>query len=419
MAGIKRIGCAVFLMGALFCFGHSLAAQPLPKIKMIKIFPALTLDLPVWMSEAPDGSGRFFIVEQSGHIFVVGKGTDGSDHKEFLNIAKRNPHAAYEEGLLSIAFHPGFSSNGLCYTYYSQDRNVENDAFYSRHSVISEWKVSTEDSNRVDMKSERILIKVPEPFDNHKGGQLTFGPDNYLYCGLGDGGFNGDPLNNAQNCASLLGKIIRIDVNARDQVNQGKETNSLPYGIPADNPFVNEPDMGGAGCRHEVYALGLRNPWRYSFDRKTGQLWAGDVGQDLWEEVDLIVKGGNYGWNIREGFHYFKPGPQGAEYIDPVLEYPHQQELLKKSKFPKHPVGACVIGGYVYRGQKYPSLQGVYLYADYALGTIFGLRYENDKVADYGTLLEQPKNISSFAEDKDGELYVLAFDGHVYSLSVD
>jgi quinoprotein glucose dehydrogenase len=419
MAGIKSKCSWILIIGALIGLGHPLAAQPLPKIKLTKIFPNLTMDLPLWMTEAPDGSGRFFIVEQWGRIFVAAKGTDGGQHDEFLNIVKRNPHESYEEGLLGFAFHPGFATNGLCYTYYSQNYNADKDIFYSRHSVISEWKVSAEDSNRVDMNSERKLMEIPEPFENHKGGQLTFGPDGCLYCGLGDGGFGGDPFNNAQNCATLLGKMIRIDVNARDTIKGGKETVTLPYGIPADNPFVNEPDMSGAGCRHEVYAWGLRNPWRFSFDRQTGQLWAGDVGQDLWEEVDLIVKGGNYGWNVREGAHYFKPGPPGAQYIDPVIEYPHYPALLKESKFPNHGIGACVIGGYVYRGKKYPALQGVYLYADYALGTIFGLRYENGHVTQYGTLLDQPKNISSFAEDNDGELYVLAFDGHVYSLSVE
>lgn len=416
---MKRICSSVLIIGALLGLEHTLAAQPLPKVKMTRVLPALTLDLPVCMTEAPDGSGRFFIVEQWGRIFVAGKDTDGGRHEEFLNIVKRNPHAAYEEGLLSLAFHPGFATNGLCYVYYSQDRNADKDPFYSRHSVISEWKVSSEESNRVDIKSERILMEVPQPFADHKGGLLTFGPDGFLYCGLGDGGFGGDPFNNAQNCATLLGKMIRIDVNTRSQITQGKDTITLPYGIPADNPFANEPYMAGAGCRREVYAWGLRNPWRYSFDRQTGQLWAGDVGQDLWEEIDLIVKGGNYGWNLREASHYFKPAPPGAQYIDPVMEYPHKPELLKDSKFPKHAIGACVIGGYVYRGKKNPALQGVYLYADYALGTIFGLRYEKGRVTEYGTLLDQPKNISSFAEDNDGELYVLAFDGHVYSLSVD
>lgn len=414
---MKKVCYPLLFILTLFGSGHKLCAQPLPKIKMTKVFPAFTVDLPVWMTEAPDGSGRFFIVEQWGRIHVVQKGTDGSKHNEFLNITKRNPHAAYEEGLLSIAFNPGFKTNGLCYIYYSQDRSAEKDTFFSRRSVISEWKVSEDDTNRVDPKSERILMEIPEPYENHKGGQLTFGPDGYLYCGVGDGGLMADPFNNAQNCATLLGKMIRIDVNSRATIVRGKETNTLQYGFPPDNPFINEPDLDGTGCRREVYAWGLRNPWRYSFDRKTGDLWVGDVGQDTWEEVDLVVKGGNYGWNVREGAHPFKPGPPGAQYIDPVIEYPHNPKLLKESKFPNHAFGACVIGGYVYRGSKYPSLQGVYLYADYALGTIFGLRYENGKVTTYGTVLDQPKNISSFAEDADGELYVLAFDGHVYSLS--
>jgi glucose/arabinose dehydrogenase len=226
-----------------------------------------------------------------------------------------------------------------------------------------------------------------------------------------------DPFNNAQNSHALLGKILRIDPNGRTTITRGKEEVTLPYAIPSDNPWINEPDMNGLGARKEVYALGLRNPWRYSFDLQTGQLWVGDVGQDLWEEIDLVTKGGNYGWNVREGFHHFKPGPPGAQYIDPVIEYPHKPELLKESPFSKHGIGFCIIGGYVYRGQKYPALQGIYLYADFTLGTIFGLRYQDGKVTDYGNLLEQPKNISSFAEDADGELYVMAFDGRVYSIT--
>ena len=403
----------------MFAFVGSLAAQPLPKVQLRPVFPALTLDRPVWMTQAPDGSGRFFIVEQGGRIVIVDKGTDGSNAREFLNIEDRNPSSAYEEGLLSLAFHPGFKTNGLCYIYYSQTNSDEH-SLYPRRSVISELKVSADDTNRADLKSERILMEVQQPYANHKAGLLTFGPDGYLYLPLGDGGLGDDPFNNAQNSASLLGKFLRIDVNSRTTIRRGTNIITLPYGIPSDNPFVHEPDMIGLGARHEIYALGMRNPWRYSFDRQTGQIWAGDVGQDLWEEVDLIVKGGNYGWNVREGFHHFKPGPPGAKYMDPVIEYPHMPELLKISKFPKHGIGACIIGGYVYRGAKYPALQGVYLYADFSLGTIFGLRYDNDtaKVTDYGTLLEQPKNISSFAEDADGELYVMAFDGHVYSITM-
>jgi len=411
----KRLFSLGLIIGlALSFFAGAVSAQPLPKVKLTPAWPKFIADHPVWLTEAPDDSGRFVLVEQTGLIVMLHKGNDGTETNVFLDIVDRHPFIAYEMGLLSLAFHPGFKTNGLCYIYYCQTNAHE--LPYPNRSVISELKISATDSNRLDLQSERILLEVQEPFLNHKGGLLTFGPDGYLYLGLGDGGLGTDPFNNAQNSSSLLGKFLRIDVNRRATFKRGTNTITLPYGIPSDNPWVNEPDMSGLGARHEVWAWGMRNPWRYSFDRKTGDLWAGDVGQDLWEEVDLIVKGGNYGWDAREGFHHFKPGPDGAKYIDPVIEYPHKPEMLKDSPFPKHAFGACVIGGYVYRGSKYPSLQGVYLYADYALGTIFGLRYQDGKVTDYGTLLDQPKNISSFAQDMDGELYVLAFDGHIFSI---
>jgi glucose/arabinose dehydrogenase len=414
---MKRIYRSAYVFCTMFAFGGALAAQSLPKVQLHPTFPALTLYHSLWMSEAPDGSGRMFIVGQNGQIIIAGKGTDGSKTNEFLNIVDRNPACAYEQGLISVAFHPNFKSNSLFYIYYNQ-QNANPASLYPYRSVISEMKVSADDTNRADLKSERILLEVQQPYANHKGGQLTFGPDGYMYLCLGDGGLGTDPFNNAQNSASLLGKILRIDVNSRTTFKRGTNTVTLPYGIPSDNPFFGEPDMNGLGARHEIYAWGLRNPFRYSFDRLTGQLWAGDVGQDLWEEVDLIVKGGNYGWNVREGFHHFKPGPTGAQYIDPVIEYPHKPELLKESKFSRHAIGSCIIGGYVYRGAKYPALQGVYLYADFTLGTIYGLRYEKGRVTTYGTLLQQPKNITSFAEDADGELYVLTYDGHVYSITV-
>ncbi len=397
-------------------------ALPLPKIGLQPVFANLKNERPVWMSEAPDGSSRFFIVYQDGKILVVKKGSDGADAKEFLNIEDRHPHFENEDGLLSIAFHPGFKTNGLFYIYYNRKNSPDQHSRplnFPYRSVISEFKVSAADPDQADMASERILFEVQQPFWNHKGGELAFGPDGYLYLGLGDGGEADDPFGSGQNTATLLAKMLRIDVNTRSTTGRGRYRRELQYGIPADNPFVDEPDMGNLGTRKEIYAYGLRNPWRYSWDRKTGALWVGDVGQDLWEEVDLVVKGGDYGWNVREGAHHFKPGPPGAQYIDPVMEYPHRPNLQPQAMFPDHSVGLCVIGGYVYRGKKYPALDGIYVYGDYNLGTIWGFRYDYDthQVTAHGTLLQQPKNITSFAEDLDGEIYALMQDGRIYSIT--
>ena len=409
-SGIVAVCCLVMSAGAL-------RAQPLPKIEMRPIFPGVALKRTLWMSESPDETGRLFIVQQEGRILIVQKGTDGSQAKEFLNIVDRKPFVDNEEGLLSIAFHPGFKTNHLFFIYYNQ-QNSNAGAMYPRRSVISELKVSADDPDKADIQSERILLEVPQPFGNHKGGQISFGPDGYLYIALGDGGSACDPFGSGQNTATLLAKMLRIDVNTRSEKQSGQRRENLPYGIPADNPFVVEPEMSGLGARKEIWAYGLRNVWRYSWDRESGELWAGDVGQDLWEEVDLIVKGGNYGWSVREATHHFKPGPVGAQYDEPVIEYPHRPDLLPQSKFSKHGTGLCVVGGYVYRGKKYPALKGVYLYGDYNLGTVFGLRYQAGHVAEYGTLLAQPKNIASFAEDADGELYILALDAGVFSVVV-
>ncbi len=420
----KRCAMPILSLGSLVLSLSLPAAEFLPRVRLQPVFPALGLDRPVWMAQAPGRPDRFFVVEQPGRILLVPKGSDGSQVKEFLNIVDGGTYveagANTGVGLMSIAFHPGFLTNKLFYIFYNQ-QNTNRAGQFPVRAVISEFKVSSIDADRADLGSERVLLEVPEPFSNNQGGEVGFGPDGYLYIALGDGGSNNDPFNSGQNTASLLGKILRIDVNSRSTIGSGKAQKQLPYSIPADNPWVGEPDMGGnSGARKEVYAWGLRNVWRYSWDRKTGDLWGADVGERLWEEVDLIVKGGNYGWCVREGMHYFKPGPVGAHYLEPVIEYPHQPELLAQSKFPQHGIGICIIGGYVYRGKKYPSLDGIYIYGDFVLGTIFGFRYAGGRVTEYGTLLTQPKNITSFAEDAEGELYVLSFserkDGHIYAV---
>lgn len=418
---------ALLLLTYAFCgllLSATLAlAQPLPKIELRPAFPQLKLERPVWISEAPDGSGRMFVVYQDGKILIVKKGSDGSDAKVFMDIESRRPHFDNEDGLMSIAFHPGFKTNGLFYVYYNQknpaDQNLKPQNYPFR-SVISEFKVSAADPDKADLASERILLQVQQPFSNHKGGELAFGPDGYLYLGLGDGGQGDDPFGSGQSTATLLAKMLRIDVNTRSTTGTGKRQHELPYGIPSDNPFAKEPDMGSRGAQKEIYAYGFRNPWRYSWDRKTGDLWVGDVGQNLWEEVDLVTIGGDYGWSVREGAHHFKPGPPGAQYIEPIIEYPHRPNLQSQAMFPDHSVGLCVIGGYVYRGSKFPVLDGVYIYGDYNLGTIWGLRYDKaaQKVTAHGTLLDQKKNITSFAEDLDGEVYVLTQDGQIYTIAV-
>lgn len=349
---------------------------------MVPAFPALEFERPVWLTMPPDDSKRFFVVAQDGVVYHFKPDQAVKDTTVFLDISKKVFRGHNEEGLLCLAFHPKYKENGSFFVWYSRNE--------PRRHVLSRFQVSKTDAGKADPASETILLEIEKPFGNHDGATLVFGPDGFLYFSVGDGGAGGDPQKNGQNLSSWLAKIHRIDVDHED----GKK----PYSVPKDNPFVNTP-----GARPETWAYGLRNVWRMSFDRKTGELWAADVGQDKFEEVDVIVKGGNYGWRIREGLHEFNVVETQATLIDPVIEYSHKE-------------GQSITGGYVYRGKAMKGLVGAYIYADYVSGTIWALRYDGKQVTAWKTLLEQPKNIATFGEDPDGELYVCCFDGKLYRL---
>src|SRR6266478_5874963 len=396
----RKVGLSLGLL--CLSMARVFAADPLPSVDLQVAYPELSLNRPLWMEESPDGTKRIFVVEQDGRILILPNDRQGRETKTFLDISDRHPHQQNEEGLLGMAFHPQYKANHKFYIYYSQQEPKRN--------VVSEFQASASDPDKADLSSERILLEIQRPYWNHDGGCMVSGPDGYLYFSVGDGGDANDPHSVGQSLNFWQAKILRIDVNARDVRSR--------YGIPKDNPFV-----GGyhdeAGHRPEIWALGLRNVWRMSFDRETGQLWAADVGQDKWEEVDLIVKGGNYGWSVREGFHDFKNQKAQGKLLDPVIEYPHNPGLSGECKFPDHSPGVSITGGYVYRGKKIPALRGAYVYGDFAMGTVWGLRYENGAVTAHARLVKEnpTRQIASFAEDKDGELYVLAFDGKIYQLT--
>ncbi len=343
-----------------------------PSLEVERAFPALTFSAPVQVTHAPDGSNRLFVVEQTGQIKVFANSDAVTSTTTFLDVQSLSNYSG-EEGLLSIAFHPDYATNGYFYVFYS--------AANPRRTVIARYHVSA-NPDVADAASAQILVEIEKPYENHNGGQLLFGPDGMLYVSLGDGGSAGDPDNRAQNKGVLLGKILRIDVDHADP--------GLGYAVPADNPFV-----GVAGARPEIWALGMRNPWRMSFDRLTHALWAGDVGQGAWEEVDVIERGANYGWRRLEGDACYNPGSgcDDGTLTHPLTSYDHSN-------------GACaVIGGLVYRGTALPELYGAYVYADYCNGKLSALRWDGSDVtvqplATYGT------GISSFGEDRDGEVYM-------------
>ena len=348
---------------------------PVPLLARFQLTPVATgLSSPIFVGHAGDGTGRLFIVEQDGIILVLQP--SASTPTIFLDVRTRIA-AVGEQGLLGLAFHPQYVRNGRFFVYYTRAGDGA--------IVIAEFHVSV-DPNIADL-TEQVLLTIPHPVHtNHNGGMLAFGLDGYLYAGVGDGGGGNDEPNNAQNIDVLLGKILRIGVD--------RPGPATPYSSPPDNPFVNAPG------RDEIFAFGFRNPWRFSFDRATGEPWIGDVGQDQREEIDrALIKGGNYGWRIYEGFLCTNLGPalcSPSDYVDPLFDYSHTH-------------GRCsVTGGYVYRGSRGTLPAGVYLYGDFCSGEIFVTNGETQ-----GLLMYTAMNISSFGEDEHGELYVVDRGGTV------
>lgn len=338
------------------------------------------LKAPVGMGVAGDGSGRLFILEQEGTIRIWQNGQ--MEKTPFLDIRDRVGSRGSEQGLLGIAFHPQYARNGYFYLNYT-DRAGD--------TVIARFQADPPSSNVANLASEQILLRVAQPYANHNGGVVVFGPDGYLYLGLGDGGSAGDPQNNAQSLNTHLGKILRLDVDA-----------GSPYAIPPTNPFV-----AGGGLA-EIWAYGLRNPWRIAFDRKSGDLYIGDVGQNLWEEIDYLPANAsgdlNFGWKYLEGTHpYEGTVPAGKTLIAPIYEYGHDQ-------------GCSVTGGVVYRGMQLPDWEGIYLFGDYCAGWVDGLRRLPDGTWAYQRLFNDLGRISSFGEDEQGEIYVIDHAGVIYRL---
>lgn len=352
---------------------------PTPSIQLQSV--ASGFSAPVFFASVPGGTGRSVIVEQRGTVQLLSSAFTAQG--TLLDIAAQTLNSG-EQGLLGLAFDPNFMNNGYFYVDYVSSKSGGRcaQAVDAQCTRISRFTLNKDSNNNfvyttVSNSSEKVLLEISQPFANHKGGMLAFGPDNYLYIGMGDGGGSGDPRGNAQSLGTLLGKILRIDPN------QGSV-----YAVPADNPFVST-----AAAKPEIWAYGLRNPWRFSFDRQTGKLWAADVGQGAWEEIDLIVSGGNYGWNAREGAHVYNGTVTASNAIDPVWEYDRT-------------LGQSITGGYVYRGAAIPALQGYYVYGDFVSGNVWAL---HTTTLTNLMLNTSGRSISSFGEDASGELYLLDY----------
>ncbi len=368
------------------------AAQAIPDLDFEQAYPNLKFTRPVGIAHPPDGTDRLFVLEQPGRVvFLDTKKADAVTLA--LDISEKVLSRGNEEGLLGIAFHPKFKSNHFVFLQYSYP-HFKLQGKGQRRNIVARFQMDPGHA-KILPESETPVLELLQPYENHNGGILQFGPDGYLYIGYGDGGAANDPHGNGQNPKTMLGKFLRIDV---DKPAEGKG-----YGIPKDNPFV-----GKEGVLPEIWSLGWRNPWGYHFDRKTGELWSGDVGQDKWEEINIVRKGGNYGWNVRESMHEFKAGGPGP-FEDPLVEHPHQK--------PGMTGGAnSITGGCVYRGSRLKALDGVYLYGDFVTGNMWGLRWDGKKVVENKLLFEfKMKQIAIFGEDREGDVLWSTFtDGRLY-----
>lgn len=385
----------------------SLSAEEALPMALKPAYPNLAVERPVALLVPPDGTQRRFLVEQTGSIKILPADEDAAEAALFLDLRDRmQVDKDFEEGLLGMAFHPGYAENGRFYLYYSKQG--------PKRSVLSEFQVADGAPGSADPASERVLMEIIQPEWNHNSGNLLFGPEGYLYVCVGDGGLKNGVFMLSQKLSHFNGKILRIDVDGRSP--------GLEYGIPGDNPFVGEPHA----CE-EIWALGLRNPWGAAIDPETGLFWVADVGQDLYEEINLIVKGGNYGWEYREGLHEFaargllmdalgmsgrKDPPRGVEFIDPIHEYPHGD-------------GLSITGGFVYRGSELPALAGKYLYGDWKYGTIWALEYDaeaaktkaNHALHKADNPAEPTVQPTGFYPDENGEPFVLCWQGKLMRLA--
>ena len=349
-----------------------------PDISLTQVFPQVALSQPLVLLQAPGDPSRWFVAERAGVIRVFDNDPATNSTDVFLDIGSQVSTLG-EGGLLGMAFHPSFPGTPEVYVSYTAPGS-------QLISVISRFR-SDDGGTTLNPDSEEPLMLVPQTRTNHNGGNIAFGPDGYLYIGFGDGGGAGDPDENAQNLSNVLGAMLRIDVDGL-----------APYQVPPDNPFAN-PDLcaqgfGGTEPCPEIYAYGLRNPWRFGFDSATGDLWLGDVGQNEWEEVDVITAGGDYGWDDREGAHCFEPPTDcDTESIDPVTEYGRD-------------LGNSITGGYVYRGAAIPDLQGWYVFGDFGSGIVFGIVADSSSFVEPEVFLDTDLSIVTFARDLDGELYL-------------